>query len=130
MPRHSGCAASPRSTGSGRCARSTIRTAIPSTKRTIRSAPPGGARDIRSNGSARTRRRVTSAMAEQVVIDASVGIAHLHDEVSTVAVDAAWVAWSGAGISLVLPAVFWIEILNSLGTRHRYTAAQAAVYRW
>ena len=65
-------------------------------------------------------------MAEQVVIDASVGIAHLHDEVSTVAVDAALLAWSRAGISLVVPAVFWIEILNSLGTRHRYTAAQAA----
>ena len=65
-------------------------------------------------------------MAEPIVIDASVGIAHLHDEVSSVAVDAALLAWSGAGISLVVPAVFWIEILNSLGTRHRYTAAQAA----
>jgi predicted nucleic acid-binding protein len=25
-----------------------------------------------------------------------------------------------------VPALFWIEVLNSLGTRHRYTAAQAA----
>jgi predicted nucleic acid-binding protein len=65
-------------------------------------------------------------MAEQIVIDASVGIAHLHDEVGTVAVDAALLAWSGARISLVVPAIFWIEVLNSLGTRHRYTAAQAA----
>jgi predicted nucleic acid-binding protein len=65
-------------------------------------------------------------MAERIVIDASLGIAHLHDEVGTVAVDAALLAWSGAGISLVVPSVFWIEVLNSLGTRHRYTAAQAA----
>ena len=65
-------------------------------------------------------------MAEPIVIDASIAIAHLHDEVGTVAVDGALLAWSDAGISLVVPAVFWIEILNSLGTRHRYTAAQAA----
>jgi len=69
---------------------------------------------------------VTSALAERIVIDASVGIAYLHGEVGSVAVDAALLAWSDAGISLVVPAVFWIEVLNSLGTRHRYTAAQAA----
>ena len=69
---------------------------------------------------------MTLAMAEQVVIDASVGIAHLHDEVGTVAVDAALFAWSRAGVSLVVPAIFWIEVLNALGARHRYTAAQAA----
>ena len=65
-------------------------------------------------------------MSERIVIDASVAIAHMHDEVSSVAVGAALLAWSDTGISLVVPAVFWIEILNSLGTRHRYTAAQAA----
>jgi predicted nucleic acid-binding protein len=65
-------------------------------------------------------------MAERIVMDASVAIAHLHDEVGTAAVDAALLAWSGAGLSLVVPAVFWIEVLNSLGTRHRYSAAQAA----
>jgi predicted nucleic acid-binding protein len=67
-----------------------------------------------------------STMAERIVIDASVGIAHLRDEVGTVAVDAALLAWSGAGASLVVPAIFWIEILNALCTRHRYTASQAA----
>src|SRR5450759_1967008 len=100
--------------------------APPSTRRMIQSAPPGGASDIGSNGSARTRRHVMSTMAERIVIDASVGIAHLRDEVGTVAVDAALLAWSGAGASLVVPAIFWIEILNALCTRHRYTAAQAA----
>jgi predicted nucleic acid-binding protein len=65
-------------------------------------------------------------MSERIVIDASVAIAHLHDEVGTMSVDAALLEWSRAGISLVVPAVFWMEILNSLGTRHRYTAAQAA----
>ena len=67
-----------------------------------------------------------STMAERIVIDAPVGIAHLRDEVGTVAVDAALLAWSGAGASLVVPAIFWIEILNVLCRRHRYTAAQAA----
>jgi predicted nucleic acid-binding protein len=67
-----------------------------------------------------------STTAERLVIDASVGIAHLRDEVGTVAVDGALLAWSRAGASLVVPAIFWIEILNALCTRHRYTAAQAA----
>jgi predicted nucleic acid-binding protein len=67
-----------------------------------------------------------STMPERLVIDASVGIAHLRDEVGTVAVDAALLAWSDAGASLVVPAIFWIEIINALCTRHRYTAAQAA----
>ena len=40
---------------------------------------------------------MTLAMAEQVVIDASVGIAHLHDEVGTVAVDAALLALDEPG---------------------------------
>ena len=67
-----------------------------------------------------------STTAERLVIDASVGIAHLRDEVGTVAVDGALLAWSRAGASLVVPAIFWIEILNALCRRHRYTAAQAA----
>lgn len=65
-------------------------------------------------------------MADRIVIDASVAIAHLHDEVATLTVDTALLEWSGAGASLVVPAHFWIEVLNSLGTRHRYTAAHAA----
>ena len=65
-------------------------------------------------------------MAERIVIDASVGIAHLREEVGTPAVDAALRTWTEAGAALVVPPVFWIEILNVLGTRHRYTAAQVA----
>ena len=54
-------------------------------------------------------------MAEQVVIDASVGIAHLHDEVGTLTVDAALLPWSAPGVPLVVPAVVWLEVLHPLG---------------
>lgn len=65
-------------------------------------------------------------MPERIVVDASVGIAYLRDEGGTVAVQAALHTWTEAGISLVVPAIFWIEVLNALATRHRYTAAQVA----
>lgn len=66
------------------------------------------------------------AVAEQIVIDASIGLAHLRDEVGTAAVDRALAAWAGAGISMVVPAFFWLEVVNALGTRHRYTAGEVA----
>jgi predicted nucleic acid-binding protein len=65
-------------------------------------------------------------MAERIVVDASVGIAYLVDEVATPAVDRAAAAWSRRGTQLVVPAVFWTEIVNVLGTRHRYRAAHMA----
>jgi predicted nucleic acid-binding protein len=63
-------------------------------------------------------------VADQVVVDASVGIAYVRDEVATAAVDRAVAAWSRDGRRLVVPAVFWTEIVNVLGTKHRYRAAQ------
>ncbi len=67
-----------------------------------------------------------SPVGERVVIDASVGIAYVRDEVATAAVDRAVATWSRHGTRLVVPAVFWTEIVNVLGTKHRYRAAQAA----
>jgi len=65
-------------------------------------------------------------MDERVVVDASIGIAYLRDEATTAAVDRAVQAWSRSGTLLVVPSVFWTEIVNVLGTKHRYQAAQAA----
>jgi predicted nucleic acid-binding protein len=63
-------------------------------------------------------------MREQVVVDASVGIAYVRDESATAAVDRAAAAWSLEGARLVVPAIFWLEVVNVLGTKHRYGAAQ------
>ena len=65
-------------------------------------------------------------MGDRVIVDASVGIAYVRDEVTTAAVDRAATTWSRRGAQLVVPAVFWTEIVNVLGTRHRYRAAQTA----
>ena len=65
-------------------------------------------------------------MGERVVVDASVGIAFVRDEIGTAAVDSAADIWSRSGTQLVVPAVFWTEIVNVLGARHRYRAAQTA----
>ena len=65
-------------------------------------------------------------MGERIIVDASVGIAYLRDEVATAAVNRAADAWFRSGAQLVVPAVFWTEIVNVLGTRHRYRAAQTA----
>lgn len=65
-------------------------------------------------------------MGKRVVVDASVGIAYVRDEVATSAVDRAAGDWSRAGTKLVVPAVFWTEVVNVLWTKHRYRAAQTA----
>jgi len=65
-------------------------------------------------------------VGKRVVVDASVGIAYVRDEVATSAVDRAADAWSRAGTKLVVPAVFWTEVVNVLGTKHRYRAAHTA----
>jgi len=65
-------------------------------------------------------------MADRIVVDASVGLAYLRDEVATAAVDRAVNGWSATGAQIVVPAVFWTEIVNVLGMRHRYGAGQVA----
>jgi predicted nucleic acid-binding protein len=63
-------------------------------------------------------------MRERVVVDASVGIAYVRDESATAAVERAAAAWSLTGARLVVPAVFWVEVVNVLGMKHRYRAAE------
>jgi len=65
-------------------------------------------------------------MGERVVIDASVGIAFVREEVATTAVDRVAATWSWNGTRLVVPAVFWTEVVNVLGMKHGYQAAQTA----
>jgi predicted nucleic acid-binding protein len=63
-------------------------------------------------------------MRERVVVDASVGIAYVRDESATAAVERAAAAWSLTGARLVVPAIFWVEVVNVLGMKHRYRAAE------
>jgi len=56
----------------------------------------------------------------RAVIDASVGIPIIHEQDVSRAVTG-WVArWVAAGSGLVVPAHFWLEVVNSLAHRHRY----------
>lgn len=63
-------------------------------------------------------------MAERVVIDASVAIASLREERYTPPVRAALRTWSGAGVELLVPTHFWLEVTNSLIRRHGYFPSQ------
>ncbi|HSW42548.1 MAG TPA: type II toxin-antitoxin system VapC family toxin [Patescibacteria group bacterium] len=65
-------------------------------------------------------------MTDRVIIDASVAIAYLRDEVATPLVDRAARAWSRGGIGITVPAVFWTEVVNVLGAKRRYSVAQVA----
>jgi predicted nucleic acid-binding protein len=57
-------------------------------------------------------------MAERVVIDASVALAHLLDEVGTNDARDALARWTLSGTQLLVPSHFWVEVLNSLVRRH------------
>lgn len=59
-------------------------------------------------------------MADRVVVDASVGLAYLRDEVGTAAARAAVAAWSDSATELLVPPHFWIEVTNSLVRRHSH----------
>ncbi len=59
-------------------------------------------------------------MADRVVVDASVGLAYLRDEVGTAAARAAVAAWSDSATELLVPSHFWIEVTNSLVRRHAH----------
>ena len=67
-------------------------------------------------------------MAERVVLDASVAIAHLRDEVGTPATRAAVAAWTNSRAELVVPAHFWIEIANVLVGRRRLDPAEMVAH--
>jgi predicted nucleic acid-binding protein len=65
-------------------------------------------------------------VVELVVVDASVGIARVRPEVAAVAVRRAFSAWSLERARLFVPPLFWLEVVNSLGGRHRYPASKIA----
>ena len=65
-------------------------------------------------------------MSDPIVIDASVGIARVRPEIASPPVRLAFREWAALGVRLVVPSHFWIEVLNSLGKRHRMTLPEIA----
>lgn len=65
-------------------------------------------------------------MADLVVVDASVGIARIRPEVASLIVRRAFTSWSVVRSRLVVPPLFWLEVVNALGGRHRYSASKIA----
>lgn len=65
-------------------------------------------------------------MAEQIVIDASVGVARVRPEIASPIVRRAFTSWSLGRSRLIVPRFFWLEIVNVLGGRHRYPASEIA----
>ncbi len=57
--------------------------------------------------------------APALVIDASVGVPLVHDEASSVEVSRLVHAAPRAGQRLIVPPLFWLEVLNVLGRRYR-----------
>lgn len=58
-----------------------------------------------------------------VVLDASIALAMIRDEPSAPVLRRELGAWFRRGDRLVVPAHFWLEIVNALGVRHRATGA-------
>jgi predicted nucleic acid-binding protein len=67
-----------------------------------------------------------SLVADRIVIDASVGVARVRPEIASPAVRRAFSSWSMGRSRLIVPRLFWIEIVNALGGRHRYPASEIA----
>ena len=65
-------------------------------------------------------------MADRIVIDASVGVARVRPEIASRAVRRAFSSWSVGRSRLIVPRLFWLEIVNALGGRHRYPASEIA----
>ncbi len=59
-----------------------------------------------------------------VVLDASLAIARLRVEEQTPAIVDRFREWSGDGTRLVVPRMFWWEVVNTLSIRHRQTGEQ------
>jgi predicted nucleic acid-binding protein len=57
---------------------------------------------------------------DQIVVDASVGIALVHDEPGSDAIRAAVASWLLQDVELVVPDHFWLEVVNPLARRHGY----------
>jgi len=65
-------------------------------------------------------------MADRIVVDASVGIARVRPEVAGLAVRRAFSSWSLERARLFVPSLFWLEVVNVLGMKHRYPASETA----
>ena len=60
------------------------------------------------------------SLLRPIVLDASVAIAVVRDEPGAAAIRAALDQWSIAGRPLLVPSVFWLEVVNVLARTHRY----------
>lgn len=58
-------------------------------------------------------------MADRVVVDASVALALLTDEIGTQSAAAAVVSWQASATELLVPSHFWLEVTNVLIGRKR-----------
>lgn len=65
-------------------------------------------------------------MAERIVVDASIAVARVRPEVASASVRRAFEAWSLSGSRLIVPALFWLEVVNALGGKHRFPASEIA----
>ena len=65
-------------------------------------------------------------MADRIVVDASVGVARVRPEIASSAVRRAFTSWSMGRSRLIVPRLFWLEVVNALGGRHRYPASEIA----
>jgi len=65
-------------------------------------------------------------MVELIVVDASVGVARIRPEVASFVVRRAFTSWVLGRSRLIVPPLFWLEVVNSLGGRHRYPASRIA----
>jgi predicted nucleic acid-binding protein len=57
---------------------------------------------------------------QSIVVDSSVAIAVVRDEPSAAAIRVALDRWSIEGRPLLVPPVFWLEVVNILGRKYRY----------
>lgn len=62
-------------------------------------------------------------MAERLVVDASVALAYVLDEVGTPAAHEAVRQWISTSADLLVPSHFWIEITHVLGRRRGFSPA-------
>lgn len=65
-----------------------------------------------------------TTVADSVVLDASVAIAYLDDEVGTRAARMAVAAWTNSSAELLVPSHFWLEVTNVLVGRRRLDPAE------
>ncbi len=59
-----------------------------------------------------------------VVLDASVGIAVVRDEPAAAGIRASIAGWARLDREMLVPSLFWIEVLNPLARKHRYSSEE------